>query len=194
MPQTFPTPPWWPQVALRAALPNDGVGDAIVGDLHEEFVQDAASLGASRARTLYWRRAGSIVVRAAFDELRLRSWARDAPSVELPPPAVSSAGAQPGGGRRLSTSARARMGADVGVGALALGVLGIGVVVNTVLFATVRGAPRPAMHAGPALTSAIGVGATVLALLCAGVAAVVLCAGPRWLRRRLRRTVPSCEE
>ena len=160
-------PPRWPLAALRAALPRDAVGDAIVGDLHEEFVLDAAHLGASRARTLYWQRAASVVARATFDELRLRSWASDTPTVTALPAAP-----------KLS---RVRVGAGLGVGAVAFAVLGVGIVANTVLFSAVRGAPRQA------LPSAVGIGGTALALLSAGIAAVVLCAGPRWLRRRALR-------
>jgi hypothetical protein len=169
MPPSSHSPPRWPLAALRAALPRDAVGDAIVGDLHEEFVHDAAHLGASRARTLYWQRAASVVARATFDELRLRSWASDAPTVEAPRAAA------------VPNVSRVRMGAGLGVGALAFAVLGVGIVANTVLFAAVRGTPRQA------LPSAVGIGATALALLSAGVAAVVLCAGPRWLRRRALR-------
>ena len=168
IPQSFLPPPRWPLAALRAALPRDAVGDAIVGDLHEEFVHDAAHLGAARARTLYWQRAASVVARATLDELCLRSWASDTAVDALPAAAAPKV-------------SRGRVGAGLGVGALAFAVLGVGIVANTVLFAAVRGAPRAA------LPSAVGIGATVLALLSAGVAAVVLCAGPRWLRRRALR-------
>ena len=176
MPQTSLTPPRWPLAALHAALPSDAVGDAIVGDLHEEFVHETASLGASRARARYWARAAGVILHATFDALRWRSWASGAPSVEVPAaPAAPTA---------------SRAGAHFGAGVLAFGLLAVGIVANTVLFAAVRGAPHPQAHAGPALSSAIGVGATALALLCAGAAAVVLCAGPGWLRRRLDRGVP----
>ena len=176
MPQTSLTPPRWPLAALRAALPSDAVGDAIVGDLHEEFVHEAASLGAPRARARYWARAAGVVMHATFDALRWRSWASDVPAVEAPPAPTAS-----------------RAGAHLGAGVLAFGVLAVGIVANTVLFAASRGAPGAASHADSAVPSAIGAGATALALVFAGAAAVVLCAGPRWLRRRLYQSVPPRE-
>ena len=74
------------------------------------------------------------------------------------------------------------------MGVLALGVLSVGIVANTVLFTTVRHAPAAAANQDSVLISTIGVGAAVLAVACAGVAAMILCAGPRWLRRRLGKT------
>jgi hypothetical protein len=182
MPQTSLTPPRWPLAALRAALPSDAVGDAIVGDLHEEFVHEAASLGASRARARYWGRAAGVILHATFDALRWRSWASGVSTVEVPATPTASA-----------ASAHLGAGVGIGVGVLAFGVLAVGIVANTVLFAAIHGEPGLATRAGSAVSSAIGVGATALALLCAGAAAVVLCAGPRWLRRRLARGVPPRE-
>lgn len=194
MPLVHPTPPRWPLIALRAALPRDTVGDAIVGDLHEEFVQDAASRGVPHARALYWRRALGVIVHATFDELRWRSWASGgSSSAESLPAPRGGAARSDAAGRILASASRSRATANAGVGALAFGVLGVGIVVNTLLFANVRGASHGAGHAVAAMPPVIAVGATVLAVVCAGTAAVVLCAGPRWLRRRLRR-LPSCGE
>ena len=178
-------PPRWPQRALRAVLPDDPMRDAIVGDLHEEFVHDAARVGSAQARAWYQRRAAGIVAHALFDALRWRSWASTTPPAEWPRPAAAPA-----------VAARPRPGAggfSPGLGAVALGVLLVGIVVNTLLFGAVRQGPHPAVPAGSVLGSALGVAAIMLAVVCAGVAALVLCAGPRWLRRRVHGERPPCE-
>jgi hypothetical protein len=182
MPHTSIAPPRWPQAALRAVLPDDPMRDAIVGDLHEEFVHDAARVGPARARAWYQRRAAGIVAHALFDAVRWRSWASTTPPAERPRPAAAPA-----------VAARTRGGSGAGLGAVALGVLLVGIVGNTLLFSAARHGPRPAAPEGSALGSALGVAAVVLAVVCAGVAALVLCAGPRWLRRRVHGQQPPCE-
>jgi hypothetical protein len=183
MPHTSIAPPRWPQAALRAVLPDDPMRDAIVGDLHEEFVHDAARVGPARARVWYQRRAAGIVAHALFDTLRWRSWASTTPPAERPRPVAAPA-----------VAARPRAGGfSAGFGAVALGVLLVGIVANTLLFGAARQGPHPSAPAGSALGSAIGVAAVVLAVVCAGVAALVLCAGPRWLRRRVHGEQPPCE-
>ena len=179
MSQPSPLPPRWPLALLRAVLPADVVGDAIVGDLHEEFAHDAAQLGAAQAGTRYWRHAAGIMLHATLDELLLRSWASRESTAEVP---AARAGTRAGVADRLLAVA-SRAGTGAGLGALAFGMLAIGIVANTVLFSTVRGAPGAAPLGAATSASVIGVGAVVLSLLCAGGAALVLCAGPRWLHR-----------
>jgi len=175
----LPVPPRWPQLLMHAVLPDDPMRDAIVGDLHEEFVHDATALGTPAARVRYCRRATGIALHAAVDALRWRGWASASPPVEVPAAAAAPAVARRAAGGR---------GLHVGLVAAALGVLSVGIVVNTMLFASVRHGPHAAAPAHSAVGSAVGVGAVALTLVCAGVAAVVLCAGPRWLRqRRLHR-------
>lgn len=166
MTDQHPTPPRWARAALRALLPDDVAGDAIAGDLHEEFVHDAARLGATRAGLLYRRRAAGVAARAVVDELCLRSWANGVP---VPPHAPVAP---------VRSRAHVRLGADLGVGAIALALLAIGIVANTLLFSSTHGSRG---------THAAGVGGTALAIVCTGAAAIVLCTGPRWLRRRARR-------
>ena len=188
MPQSCPAPPRLALGLLRAVLPGDLVGDAIVGDLHEEFGHDAARLGPARAGARYWRRAAGVVLHATIDELLLRSWANPSSTVEMPADGASArAGAADG---LVAGTSRARAG--VGVGVLAFVVLAIGIGANTLLFSSVRGVPGTAAP-GHGAASAIGVGAVVLSFVCAGAAAVVLCAGPRWLRRRFHQGAPPCE-
>jgi hypothetical protein len=186
-PQSSATPPRWALGLLRVALPNDLLGDAIVGDLHEEFAHDAVRHGPARAGARYWRRVAGIVFHATIDELLLRSWSNPSSAVEMPTERASRAGAS---GGLAAVTAHART--SVGVGVLAFVVLAVGIAANTLLFSSVRGTPGSAAAAqGPA--SAIGVAAVVLSFVCAGAAAVVLCAGPRWLRRRFHQGAPLCE-
>jgi hypothetical protein len=173
MPQPL-TPPSRARAVVHAVLPDDPMRDAIVGDLHEEFVREAECVGPDEARARYRRRAAGVVAHAAVDVLRGRRWASATPPAE-PSPAP---------GRTPAGRARRAGRAELGVGALALGVLLVGIVVNTMLFAGFRQAP-PA--GGAAMSAAVRVAAAALGLGCAAVAAVVLCAGPRWLRRRLHR-------
>ena len=164
------------------------MGDAIVGDLHEEFVDEVERRGPARARAAYRRRAAGVVAHAVVDALCARAWASVARSAEWPHAAVTA----PVAPRAVVSSGTSR-GAVAGVLAATLGVLAVGIVANTLLFDSVRHVPRAAPSAG-ATHSALGVAAVVLSLVCAGAAAVVLCAGPRWLRRRAataRRAEPA---
>ena len=75
-----------------------------------------------------------------------------------------------------------RMRAIVGAASfpiLALFVVVVGVVVNTMMFSA-------AQAQGPSATSAAGIGGVALLAGCVAIAAIVLCAGPRWRRKRLR--------
>jgi putative ABC transport system permease protein len=54
---------------LRKALPVD-VRDDISGDLDEMFARDSASLGAARARGIYYRKAASFIGRFLLERLR----------------------------------------------------------------------------------------------------------------------------
>ncbi|GJG85498.1 hypothetical protein tb265_06790 [Gemmatimonadetes bacterium T265] len=186
---TAALPPRWTETVVRGALPDDPMRDAILGDLHEEFVRDALRRGPAHARARHRRRAAGVVAHAVVDALRWRAWASPAPSAAAPraprphPAAAPRAVAPPGRGARVGS-------ADVCVGALAFSVLLLGVVSNTILFSTARHVPRAA--GAPAPDSAVGAGAVTLALLCAGAAAFVLCAGPRWIRRR-RAAAPRYE-
>lgn len=177
-------PPRWTSPLLGAVLHDDGVRHAIVGDLHEEFVGDVARGGAAAARARHARRVAEIVAHAALDALRWRRWgeASSAESTGVPaaPAPIVDAG---------RVAARAG-GGDVAIGALAFGVLALGIVANTALFATVRHAPRPG--GGLAASPVLGATAVVLAAASAVAAAVLLCAGPRWLRRRLHRRGAPC--
>jgi hypothetical protein len=73
------------------------------------------------------------------------------------------------------------IGGDAGFAVLALFVLAVGIVVNTMLFSAIE-------SQGPGRSSAAGIGGVILLLACVVVAAVVMCAGPRWRRKRSRGT------
>lgn len=176
---TSASPPRWSAHLLRACLPNDSMRDGIVGDLHEELVRDTQRIGEDAARMRYRQRVAGIVLYVILDTARLRAWgstpiAVPAAAVSLAP-AVSASAAPPLVGR-----------GDVGLIAGAFGVLGLGIVVNTLLFTSVRHAPST-VSSGSLTNSALGVAALLLALGCATVAALMLCVGPRWLRRRACR-------
>ena len=115
-------PPRWTHAVLRFALSCDAMRDAILGDLHEEFLHDLAEVGVRRTR--------AIVGAATFP-------------------------------------------------LLALFVVAIGVVVNTMMFSA-------AQPQSPRATSAAGIGGVALLAACVAIAAIVLCVGPRWRRKRLR--------
>lgn len=185
--QTF-EPPRWPQALMRFVLPCDPMRDAIFGDLHEEFVQDARELGPRRARARYGRRAASIVGHAVSDSLRWRSWVStppaDATHIARPSSATAIRGDTTRSLRSGFAGARSLRGHGV-FAILALGVMAVAVVVNTLVFTMVGGTPPDATHGGSLLTSAAGIGGVVLLIACAIVAAVFLCAGPRWRGRAL---------
>jgi hypothetical protein len=50
-------PPRWTQALLCSTLPCDSIRDAILGDLHEEFLHDVAEVGVRRARVRHVSRA-----------------------------------------------------------------------------------------------------------------------------------------
>lgn len=180
-------PPRWPRALLRFVLPCDPMRDAIFGDLHEEFTRDAEQLGVRRARARYVSQTAGIITHALADALRWRSWVSTAPAMEPITPTSSGRAAN---GALVHESLRARaagVGRHAGLAVVAIGVLVAGIVVNTVLFSAVKDAARPLGGESALLSSAMGAGAVVLLLLCAGVAAAVLCAGPRWLYARSRR-------
>lgn len=171
-----PVPPRWPRAALYIVLPSDPMRDAIVGDLHEEFLKDTAQAGLQSARARYAGRAAGIVMHAAVDFLRLRSWVSTSPA---PAPARAAAAVP-----TVALLAHARgITADALFVVLALAVLVAGIAINTIMFSAVRG-NLPATAAQGPVPPALAVGGVVLLLACAGLAAVVLCAGPRWRRRR----------
>lgn len=158
-------PPRWARAVLHFALPCDPIRDAILGDLHEEFLDDATDGGPRLARARYVRRTAGIVVRALYDALIWREWVSAAAVEAQPQATVRSA---PRGGAA---------GSFAGFVAVALIVLAAAVVVNTMLFSAnqARGA-----HG----SSAAGVGGVVLLIACVGIGAVIMCAGPRWRKRR----------
>jgi hypothetical protein len=165
-------PPRWSERLLRASLPADSMRDAIVGDLHQELVRDTVQVGEALARIRYRQRVAGIVAYVVLDIARWRAWG----STPIP-----VAGAAAATSRTPAVHRRGRFGrGDLGVFVAAFGLLGAGIVVNTLLF-------RASRHGQPADASALGFAALVLALGCAAGAAVLLCVGPRWLRRRACR-------
>jgi hypothetical protein len=55
----------------------------------------------------------------------------------------------------------------------------VGVVVNTMMYSAAQ--PQTTR-----VSSAAGIGGVALLLACVAIAAIVLCVGPRWRRKRLR--------
>ena len=168
-------PPRWSERLLRASLPADSMRDAIVGDLHQELVRDTAQVGEALARTRYRQRVAGIVAYVVLDIARWRAWGSTpvaaAAGVSLPTPAPAS-------------QRRGRFGrGDLGVFVAAFGLLGVGIVVNTLLYSATRHA-APLATGMPVATSTMRIVSLLLALGSAGVAAAMLCVGPRWLRRR----------
>ena len=173
-------PPRWTQALLRFALPSDSMRDAILGDLHEEFLQDVADVGARRARLRHVSRATGIAARAVFDSAICRSWVSTEPAAEARRAAVSGAANPAFGGapRVVLRRVRAVFGA-ARFSILALVVVVVGVVGNTMMFSAAH--PQ-----SPRASSAAGIGGLALLLACVAIAAIVLCVGPRWHRKRLR--------
>ena len=155
--ERFLQPPRWARALLRLALPCDPIRDAILGDLHEEFLNDAMERGARLARVRYARRTAGIVVRAVSDAMMWREWVSTGPVAA--PQLVRDAG-----------------GFVVFV-VVALIVLVVGVVLNTILFSA-----NAARHAHA--SSAAGIVGVALLFACVAVGAIVVCAGPRWRRNR----------
>ena len=166
-------PPRWARALLLLALPCDPIRDAILGDLHEEFLDDAVERGAPSARARYARRAAGIVVRALSDAMIWREWVSTGPVAE---PQLVTASARPATQRPASAA-----GGFAGFVIVALIVLGVAVVVNTILFSA-----SAARHTHA--STAAGIGGVALLVACVGFAAVALCAGPRWRRNRRRRS------
>lgn len=158
--------------------------EAILGDLLEELARDTADVGSVLARARYRQRVMGIVTYVLLDAARWRPWM----STHAPLP--SSFVSQPVAAIRSTRSPLRR--ADVGLLAVAFVVLGLGIVANTLLFATVRPGAQ-AVHDSSAVTSALGVVSLALALGSAACAAVLLCVGPRWVRRRFCRKMAEAE-
>ena len=144
--------------------------DAILGDLHEEFIDDASEHGSPSARLRYARRTAGIVVRALSDAMIMREWVSTGPAA-APRLAVGSP-------HPIQHRARAA-GGFAGFVMVALIVLGVAVVANTILFSA-AGPHHP--HA----SSAAGIGGLALLIACVGLGALVVCAGPRWRGKRRR--------
>ena len=173
-------PPRWTQTLLSFALPSDPVRDAILGDLSEEFLHDVAEVGVRRARMRHVSRATGIAARAMFDSAMCRSWASPDASADARRSGVSGhADARAGvSSPPVLRRVRAVFGA-AGFSILALVVVVAGVVVNTMLFSA-------AQPQSPRASSAAGIGGVALLVACVAIAAVVMCAGPRWRRKRVR--------
>lgn len=161
-------PPRWARAFVLLALPCDPIRDAILGDLHEEFLDDAAGHGVRSARARYVRRTAGIGARALMDAVMWREWVS---GDEVVAPS------------RVPATHRARgrgaAGSFAGFVVLALFVLTGAAVVNTLLFSASRAR-------GGHGSSAAGVGAVVLLVACVGIGAVVVCVGPRWRQGRRR--------
>ena len=172
-------PPRWTHALLRFALPCDSLRDAILGDLHEEFTHDLADVGVRRARLRHVSRTAGIAARALFDSAICRSWESTEPAGEAGRGARTGA-ANAAGGSPPVVLRRTR--AIVGAASfpiLALFVVVVGVVVNTMMFSA-------AQPQSPRATSAAGIGGVAVLVACVAIAATVLCVGPRWRRKRLR--------
>ena len=170
-------PPRWTHAVLRFALSCDSMRDAILGDLHEEFTHDLAEVGERRARLRHLSRTTGIAARALFDSAICRSWVSTDPAgrgVVSSAANATAVGAPPVVLRRT----RALVGAAT-FPLLALFVVVVGVVVNTMMFSA-------AQPQGPRASSAAGIGGVALLVACVAIAAIVLCVGPRWRRKRLR--------
>ena len=165
--EPFLQPPRWARALLMLALPCDPMRDAILGDLHEEFVGDASQHSVRLARVRYLRRTAGIVVRAMADAMIWRPWVSTAP-VAATPQAVMKRSAPKGA-----------VSAFAGFVVVALVVLVMGVVVNTLLFSA-------SQARGTHGSAAAGAGGVALLVACVGIGALVMCAGPRWRRNRRR--------
>lgn len=172
-------PPRWTHAVLRFALPCDSTRETILGDLHEEFAHDLGEVGVWRARARHVSRTTGIMARALFDSAICRGWASTEGADAGRGAASSAANAAAGGlPPMVLRRARAVLGA-AGFPLLALLVVVVGVVANTMMFSAAE--PRSA-----GASSAAGIGAVTLLVAFVAVAAIVLCVGPRWRRKRLR--------
>ena len=174
---SFLEPPRWTQALLRFALPCNSTRDAILGDLHEEFVHDLAEVGVGRARFRHVSRTTGITARAVFDSAMCRRCLSAEPAAgETGRPTTN-----PGVGAARPVVLR-RTRAVIGAASfplIALFVIVVGVVVNTMMFSA-------AQPQSPRASSAAGIGGVALLIACVAIAAIVLCVGPRWRRKRLR--------
>jgi len=182
-PAHVPHPPRWLDAPLRVALPSDALREAILGDLHEEFQLDVQTLGERTARLRHLSRAVGIVLHALTDAAIRRAWAEgdssaDAAQGSSPPwaPASTSASVAPAGAGRWRAAAQVG-----GCTALALLVLVVGIVANTMLFSA-------AQLGGARVSSAAGAGGIAVLLASVVLAVMLVCLGPRWLRRSARGT------
>lgn len=172
-------PPRWTHAVLRFALPCDSTRETILGDLHEEFAHDLGEVGVWRARARHVSRTTGIMARALFDSAICRGWASTEGADAGRGAASSAANAAAGGSPPMVLRrARAVLGA-AGFPLLALLVVVVGVVANTMMFSAAE--PRSA-----GASSAVGIGAVALLVAFVAIAAIVLCVGPRWRRKRLR--------
>ena len=153
-------PPRWARAFVLFALPCDPIRDAILGDLHEEFVDDATERGAPLARARYVRRSAGIVIRAVADAMIWREWVSTGPAAPVAAAPVKM------------PRPRAAAGSFAGFVIVALIVLVAAGVANTVLYSASQA------HGW----SIAGVGGVAVLVACVGIGAVILCAGPR--RRR----------
>jgi len=164
-------PPRWAAGLLLLALPCDPMREAILGDLHEEFLDDIAERGGRSARARYVQRTASIVVRALTDAMIRRQWVSTGPVATQQ---LAAEGSRSNAQRRASAA-----GGFAVLVVVALIVLALAVVVNTILFSA--NAARQT-H----VSSVAGVGGIALLVACVGFGAIVVCAGPRWRRNRRR--------
>jgi len=163
-------PPRWARAFLLLALPCDPMRDAILGDLHEEFLDDAIEHGTRSARARYVRRTVGIAVRALSDAMIWREWVSTGRIAEPQLVTKDPRAALP----RVSAA-----GGFAGFVVVALIVLAVAVVVNTILFSA-----NAARHAHASSAAGVGGVALLVASVCFG--AIVMCAGPRWRRTRRR--------
>ena len=177
-------PPQWSRAMLRIVLPCDPMRDAIFGDLREDFVHETAELGIRRARARYHRRAAGIAAYALFDALRWREWAADEESrasedaeAEVVPLRVSPTRIAPATAGRLWL-----VWSHAALLLLSIAVLLAGIAADMTMFKAMQRVPHP----GSFMASAVGIAAAALLLGSAMAAAVIMCAGPRWIRGRAR--------
>ena len=172
-------PPRWTHAVLRFALSCDAMRDAILGDLHEEFLHDLAEVGVRRAHIRHASRTTAIAARALFDSAICRSWVSTEPMGEAGRGTVSGPANAAGGSPSVVLQRTRTIVGAASFPLLALVVVVVGVVVNTMMFSAAQ--PQSARA-----SSAAGIGGVALLVACVAIAAMVLCVGPRWRRKRLR--------
>src|SRR4051812_34428073 len=80
-----PVPPRWTRALLELALPGDPMREAILGDLHEEFMHDVLEMDVRRVRVRHAQRCAGIVTRALLDAAICRNWVSTTPAAARPP-------------------------------------------------------------------------------------------------------------